>query len=115
MEYRVGPIVDGAVAPDATIKELLKPGTIPLTKRPDECGGDDALYASLRDATVRELGEATLVPLFGPVFPQFESFKSEMGTGFTFLRNDVTSNATRRVASNVWLWQPPPPARSEAS
>eukprot|EP00746_Dinoflagellata_sp_MGD_P148112 gnl/MRDRNA2_/MRDRNA2_80371_c0_seq4.p1 gnl/MRDRNA2_/MRDRNA2_80371_c0~~gnl/MRDRNA2_/MRDRNA2_80371_c0_seq4.p1 ORF type:complete len:807 (-),score=114.36 gnl/MRDRNA2_/MRDRNA2_80371_c0_seq4:401-2686(-) len=109
MEYSVGPIVNGKLLTSTQVKTLLKQGTVPLAKRPQEVGIDDAFVEPLHNSVVQELGEKMMVGLWGPIYPQFKSYDKSAGTLTPALRNDVASNATNRINNNAMYWTPPPP------
>lgn len=115
MEYSVGPIVDGSVAADATVQQLLQPGAVPFTKRPEECGGDDRFSRPVLHDMLEELGEDMLVGTFGPIFPQFKSYNVSAGQLQPWLRNGVLSNKTMRIATQCFLRTPPPSVKPEAA
>jgi len=113
-EYRVGPLENAQVSPEATMSMLTAAGDIPYTKRPTEPHADNELADAVLTRTNLAVAPL-LMDAFGPIFEEFDGFDGSEGTASHFLRNDVLSPAGTRHEIVVFQWTPPPPARMEAT
>lgn len=112
VEYSLGPIVDGAVAKNATLQRLDS-GDVPYTKRPTEAEADGRLLTGLYNKTMQTLGPL-LLEAFGPIFPMLDDFTGEHGMILNVMRNDALSRLGERIDMIKALWQPPAPQRPDA-
>jgi len=111
-EYSLGPIVNGAVAENATLQPLDS-GKVPYTKRPTEAEADGRILTGLYNKTMRTLGPLLLESL-GPIFPMLDGFTGEGGMILNVMRNDALSPVGERIDMIKALWQPPAPQRPDA-
>jgi len=87
-EYKVGPLVDGRVAPGATAEVIRAAGAVPFARRPTETNADNRLSEALLNSTLRGMAPL-LTEAFGPVFPQLDGYDESKGTVGYFNRNDA--------------------------
>lgn len=98
--YSVGPIIDGAVAEDATI---TLDRSVHLDYRPVDYADSSAdLVSNHVIATLEDI----LVETFGPMFPQLQkNYKpQEVGTAYLWYAPAITSNIGHRVSRAMITW-----------
>lgn len=113
MEYKAGPLVNGAPTVDATLVPLFDKGDVPYAKRPTEPNADVRLGQDLIDAIYLEL-QPLLLKAFGNIWPSFQGYDGSEGTALLNYRNNALSPPGTRLDLVMALWMPPPPYKLEA-